>query len=207
VRDIIDFFSERTRQQKRIKEKKRDSRGRKRERKKESGRERGKERVPCERTQTPKDMYVYRHVFIIYTRVNVSFRPMLALRTCPLQHTATHSFPTFPYCFVLLFFLLLLFLFLSRKLACTGKSPMLHCLFSSSSPWRRKDTVEVISVSVHLSQMPSAAVRVTAGGYRKPLPTCSSCMTPHTLGIMLLRDGTAFLLSCLHGTHKSAQSA
>jgi len=97
-----------------------------RERTKDSGKEREKERVPCERTQTPKDMYVYRHVFIIHTCVHASFRPVLALRLCP-------SFPTFPYRFLLLFLLFLLFLFLSRTLSFTGKSPKLHGSLPSGS--------------------------------------------------------------------------
>ena len=111
---------------------------------------------------------------------------MLALCPCP-------SFPTFPYRFLLLFLLLSLFLFLSRTLAFTGKSPLLHGFFSgsSSSPWRRKARVEVISVQVYLSQM--ASVGGNASRYRKFLPTCSSCMTPHTSAIMSVRDGTAFL--------------
>ena len=78
---------------------------------------------------------------------------MLALCPCP-------SFPTFPYRFLLLFLLLSLFLFLSRTLAFTGKSPLLHGFFSgsSSSPWRRKARVEVISVQVYLSQMASVGI-------------------------------------------------
>jgi len=50
------------------------------------------------------DTYVYRHVVIIHTRVNVSFLPVLAIAPCS-------SVPTFPYRFLLLFvFVLLMFL-------------------------------------------------------------------------------------------------
>jgi len=108
-------------------------------------------------------------LFIIHTRVNVSLSPVLALAPCP-------PVLTFPYRILLCFLFVLLFLLLTRKLTFRDKSPMLYLFFSSSSSCRRNDRVEVTSLSEHLSQM--AAFASNAGGYRKPLPTCRSCMTP-----------------------------
>jgi len=149
-----------------------------RERGGEGERERGSE------GEREKGRGYKRPLFIIHARVNVSLIPVLAL-------APSLPVPTFPYRILLLFLFDLLFLFLTRKLAFRGKSPMLHCFSSSSSSCRRKVRVEVTSLSLHLSQ--KAAVAGNASGYRKHLPTCSSCMTPRNSAIMPMRDSTAFL--------------
>jgi len=127
---------------------------------------------------------VFWSLFIIHTRVNVSLSPFIALTLCP-------PVLTFPYRILLCFLVVLLFLLLTQKLTFRDKSPMLHLFFWSSSSCRRKDRVEVTSLSEHWSQM--AAFAGNACGNRNPLPTCSSFMTPRNSAIIPTRDGTAFL--------------